>query len=150
GDGAGVKTDQTGSGNAFYYKWPCCGGSNPLPTDFWTVVFPVNNEGSRTTGLIQPRGKPTNRTGQWAFLGGSKFAVNLIDGTSIVMSSPGIGGANAGNIYLTSGPSLGTGVQWFEIAANSDLDGTYAPALAFGAPADANAPLSDFIYVGTS
>src|SRR5439155_26648289 len=31
-----------------------------------------------------------------------------------------------------------------------DLDSTYAPALAFGAPADAFAPLSEFIYAGTS
>ena len=144
GDASGVKTDQTGSGTAYYYKWPCCGGSNPLATDFWTVVFPGNNEVSRTTGLIQPGDNPGTSQGQWPFLGGSRFAVNPIDGTAIVMSS------QAGRIFLTSGPSLGTGVQWFPIGDPGDLDGTYAPALAFGAPVDANAPLSEFIYAGTT
>src|SRR5207248_2699367 len=111
---------------------------------------------SRTTGLIQNGDYPgfippaTTGTGQWPFLGGAKFAVNPIDGTSIVMSSPGINGANGGRVFLTSGPSLGTGVQWFPIANPSDLDNTYAPALAFGAPADAFAPLNDFIYAGTT
>jgi subtilisin-like proprotein convertase family protein len=143
GDGSGVKVDQTGSGTAFYYKWPCCGGSNPLPTDFWSVVYPVNNEVSRTTGLIQNGDDPGNNVGQWPFLGGSKFAVNPIDGTSIVMSS------QAGRIFLTSGPSLGQGVQWFPIGDPTDLDSTYAPALAFGAPVNAGANLSDFIYAGT-
>ncbi len=151
GDGAGVKTDPTGSGQVYYYKWPCCGGSQPLPTDFFTVITqPGNAEVSRTTGLIAPGDSPGYpSSGQWPFEGGSVFAVNPIDGTSIVMSSPGIGGANAGNIYLTSGPSLGTGIQWFEIATGADLDSTYAPALAFGAPANAEANPSDFIYAGT-
>src|SRR5262249_16890412 len=59
-----------------------------------------------------------------------------------------------GNIYRTSGPLTGTGIHWFEIAgteANVQLDGTYAPALAFGAP-NPNVPgvLSDFIYAGTT
>src|SRR5205814_892194 len=145
GDASGVKTDQTGSGTAFYYKWPCCGGSNPLPTDFWSVVFPGNNEVSRTTGLIQAGDNPGfPSTGQWKYLGGSRFAVNPIDGTAIVMSS------SAGRIFLTSGPSLGQGVQWFPIGDPTDLDSSYAPALAFGAPVDANANLSDFIYAGTT
>src|SRR5207253_7875507 len=103
-----------------------------------------NVEVSRTTGLIQPGDDPGSSTGQWPFLGGSKFAVNPIDGSAIVMSS------QAGRIFLTSGPSLGQGVQWFPIGDPSDLDSTYAPALAFGAPASQFAPLSDFIYVGTS
>ena len=55
-----------------------------------------------------------------------------------------------GRIFLTSGPSLGYGVQWFPIGDPGDLDGTYAPAMAFGAPQNAVAPLSNFIYAGTS
>ena len=57
--------------------------------------------------------------------------------------------SQAGRIFLTSGPTLGYGVQWFPIGDPSDLDSTYAPALAFGAPANATAPLSNFIYAGT-
>jgi subtilisin-like proprotein convertase family protein len=152
GDGTGVKTDQTGTGQVYYYKWPCCGGSQPLPTDFFTVaVQPGGGEVSRTTGLIKPGDNPGfPQSGQWPYLGGSKFAVNPIDPTAIVMSNLGTGGSTAGNVYLTSGSSLGTGKQWFEIAARTDLDGTYAPALAFGAPANASASLSNFIYVGTN
>ena len=41
-------------------------------------------------------------------------------------------------------------MQWFDIGDPTDLDGTYAPAIAFGAPANATAPLSDFIYAGTT
>src|SRR5262249_7468150 len=69
---------------------------------------------------------------------------NPIDPTAIVMSS------QAGRIFRTSGPTLGTGIQWFDIGDPGDLDSSYAPAVAFGAPASANAPLSDFIYAGTT
>jgi len=93
---------------------------------------------------LQNGDNPATGAGQWPFLGGSRFAVNPIDSTSIVMSS------QAGRLFLTSGPTLGTGVQWFPIADPGDLDGTYAPAVAFGAPETPTAPLSDFIYAGTT
>ena len=101
-------------------------------------------EVSRTTGLIQAGDNPGfPQSGQWPYLGGSKFAVNPIDGTSIVMSS------QAGRIFLTTGETLGTGVLWFPIGQPGQLDSSYAPALAFGAPANANAGTSNFIYAGT-
>src|SRR5262249_45619847 len=56
----------------------------------------------------------------------------------------------AGRLFLTTGPTLGTGVQWFPIANPTDLDSTYAGAVAFGSPANATAPLSNFIYAGTN
>ena len=54
GDASGVKVDQTGTGTAYYYKWPCC-GAGPLPTDFFSVVLPSTGEVSRLTGLLQVR-----------------------------------------------------------------------------------------------
>src|SRR5207244_4598686 len=37
GDGTGIATDQTGSGTAYSYQWPCC-GINPTTTDFFLVA----------------------------------------------------------------------------------------------------------------
>jgi large repetitive protein len=37
GDGTGIATDQTGSGTAYSYQWPCC-GTNPTTTDFFLVA----------------------------------------------------------------------------------------------------------------
>ncbi len=144
GDYTGVATDQTGSGASYVYAWPCC-GATPLASDFFLVNIPGSGQVSRTTGLIQPGDFTTGvPTGQWPFTGGSNFSVNPIDPSAIIMSS------QAGRIFLTQGPSLGYGIQWFPIAEPTDLDGTYAPATAFGAPVNASAPLNDFLYVGTS
>jgi len=147
GDYAGVATDQTGSGTSYVYAWPCC-GATPLPSDF----FLVNPDGafgspgvSRITGLLQPGDNPGTQSGQWLFTGGSEFAVNPVDPSAIIMSS------SAGRLFRTSGTLTGYGVQWFPIAEPSDLDGSYAGALAFGAPsAPGNVALNDFIYAGTS
>jgi hypothetical protein len=138
GDYAGVATDQTGSGSHYQYAWPCC-GATPLASDFFLYFSPTTGEVSRTTGLLQAGDDPAGSKGQWPFLGTINFAVNPIDPTSIVMSS------TAGRVFLTSGPSIGTGIQWFPIADPTDLDGTQSLAMAFGAPANALAPLSDFI-----
>src|SRR4029078_4648686 len=127
GDATGVEIDQTGSGTAYYYKWPCCGAS-PLASDFSSVVLPGFGEISRVTGLLQPGDDPVANAGQWPLLGGSRFAVNPLDPTSVVVSS------QAGRIFLASGPSIGTGKQWFPIGDPTDLDGTYAGAVAFGSP----------------
>jgi subtilisin-like proprotein convertase family protein len=143
GDYGGVATDQTGSGSSYLYAWPCC-GATPLASDFFLYTSPNIGQVSRTTGLVQAGDDPAAGTGQWPFTGTVNFAVNPIDPTAIVVSS------RAGRIFLTQGPSIGTGIQWFPIADPTDLDGNQSLAMAFGAPADANAPLSDFIYVGTN
>jgi subtilisin-like proprotein convertase family protein len=145
GDGTGVATDQTGSGQVYEYRWPCCGAS-PLASDFFLVQMPGAGQPflSRVTGLLLPGDDPATGAGEWPLVGGSNFAVNAIDPTAIVMSS------QSGKVFRTSGPLTGTGIQWFEID-NGQLDGTYAPAEAFGAPNPATpGVLDDFIYVGTT
>ncbi|MCI0376599.1 MAG: proprotein convertase P-domain-containing protein [Gemmataceae bacterium] len=146
GDGTGVATDQTGSGTVYQYRWPCCVNTFPfLPSDFFLVKEGgQSNFASRTFGLIQAGDDPAQGIGQWPFTGGSNFAVNPIDGSAIVISS------QAGRIFRTEGPILGTGIQWFVIGNPGDLDGSYAPAMAFGAPEANSNVLSDFIYAGTS
>jgi subtilisin-like proprotein convertase family protein len=149
GQGTGVATDPAGSGQVFEYRWPSAGAA-PLPSDFFQYQMPGHQDFiSRVTGLLRTGiDNPATGAGQWPSANGSDFVVNPIDPTAIIMSS------QIGNIYRTSGPLTGTGVHWFEIAgteANVQLDGTYAPALAFGAP-NPNVPgvLSDFIYAGTT
>jgi subtilisin-like proprotein convertase family protein len=144
GDYTGMATDQTGSGTSYVFAWPCCGAS-PLASDFFKVTPAGGTQVSRITGLLQAGDDPASGTGQWPFIGGSNFAVNRIDPTGIVVSSA------AGRIFRTAGPSLGTGVQWFVIGDPTDLDSTYAPAMAFGSPATGpNPALNDFIYAGTT
>jgi subtilisin-like proprotein convertase family protein len=148
GDGTGVATDQTGSGQYYEYRWPCC-GATPLPSDFFLVGIPNGPLVSRTTGLVQSGDNPATGAGEWPFLGGSNFAVNPIDPTGIIISSQA--SSPGPQIFRTFGPLTGTGVQWFVIAGSGDLDGTYAPALAFGAPNPLQpGVLDDFIYAGTS
>lgn len=131
GDGAGVATDQTGSGTTYHYRWPCCGGNF---TDFFTV-----DEVGRTFGLVQTTNDP-----QWPFAGGINFEVNPINGDQMV-----IGGAT-GNLYGTENQ----GRTWFKIADRSVLDGSQVLTMAYGAP-DPTAPgftgaLNNFIYAGTA
>ena len=140
GDGTGVATDQTGSGTLYQYNWPCCGGGG---TDF----FQVNGIG-RTTGLLQSSLPGNTPDPQWPFLGGANFAVNPINGDQIAMSAPGTSPTGSGRVFRT----LDRGLSWFPIGEPANLDGTYAPAIAFGAP-EPNAPagnLGDHILVGTS
>ncbi len=114
-----------------------------LPSDFFQVALPGNpNPVSRTTNLLQAGDIPSINQGQWPDDGivhqqqivTGRFAVNPVDPTAIVLSSDVGNGGTGPNIFRTSGPSTGTGITWFEIGAAADLDGTYAPALAFGAP----------------
>ena len=145
-EGTGVATDQTGQGTLYQFKWPSYINQPPfLASDFFQVTYAAANPISRTTGLLQAGDDPANNVGQWPEDAGSNFAVNPIDPTAIVISSA------AGRVFRTAGPALGTGVQWFPIADPSDLDSTYAPALAFGSPSLlAPAVLNDFIYAGTT
>src|SRR5262249_42530389 len=77
GDGTGVATDQTGSGQVYEYRWPCC-GAFPLPEDFFLVQLP-HHQGqdfiSRVTGLLN------HQPGDFPMIGGSNFTVNPIDPT---------------------------------------------------------------------
>ncbi|WP_254054149.1 Ig-like domain-containing protein, partial [Singulisphaera sp. GP187] len=71
------------------------------------------------------------------------FTVNPIAGDQVMISSA------AGRVFST----IDQGRSWQVIANPADLDGTYAPALTFGAP-DPNGPagignLNNFIYAGT-
>ncbi|MFL5242005.1 MAG: proprotein convertase P-domain-containing protein [Gemmataceae bacterium] len=134
GDATAVKTDQTGSGTIYQYRWPCCGGRN---TDF----FQVNGIG-RTNGLLLAGDDPLNNKGEWPFTGGFNFAVNPVDGSEIVISS------GAGRIFRTNTQ----GINWFSAGEPGVLDGTNAHALAYGAPdpADPTQQLDNFIYAGTN
>jgi subtilisin-like proprotein convertase family protein len=162
GDGAGIATDATGTGTVYTYQWPCC-GTHSQPTDFFSVnpngAFDpkTGNFASRTFGLIQSN-VPGTPDPQWPPEGqafdnnviNSSPAVNPINGNQLLISSV------AGRVFRTSDQ----GLAWFEVGfvagdpgatpANT-LDGTYAPALAYGAPDPANLTgnLDDFFYVGT-
>jgi subtilisin-like proprotein convertase family protein len=145
---AGVATDQTGSGTFYQYNQPSAGGG-AAGTDF----FQVNTIG-RTFGLLQAsnNGFPTDP--QWPYdpagaqavptvaAGGfANFAVNPIDNQQMIISS------SVGRIFGTSDQ----GVIWLPIGDPTALDGSYAPALAYGAPdpADPSGQLNDFLYAGT-
>lgn len=157
GEGAGgVATDQTGSGLAYRDIPPASVNSPLLESDFFQTKA---NNGSpwvgRTTGLLQAGDVPPNY-GQWTWRQGSNFAVNPIDKTGIVISAQ-----NSGRIFRTSGPTTGTGLQWFEIGmpvntvqpvgSLGNVDQAYKSALAFGAPGTSlTSPLHDFIYAGSA
>jgi subtilisin-like proprotein convertase family protein len=158
GDGTGIATDQTGTGTAYSYQWPCCGILSSLAaTDF----FLVNDKGSgyisRTgtggTSLVQHNNPGIVPDPQWPFLAAgvgngttnvvqSNFAVNPINGSQIVI------GSAEGRIFR----SRDQGKTWGVIANPAVLDGTMAPALAYGAPDPANPSqnLDDFILIGTA
>ena len=148
GDATGVATNQqagtvdpsTGqvvSPTLYQYWWPAAGGG-------YTNFFQVDGVG-RTFGLIQgSAGLPTPDP-EWGPTGGSNFTVNPLSGQQIIISSNA--GANAGRLFETENQ----GQTWFIISPS--LDGSYAPALAYGAP-DPSVPgyqgnLDSFIYAGT-
>src|SRR5207302_354071 len=116
-------------------------------TDFFVVTPPGSAPGtgiSRTFGLIQQNDQGKVPDPQWPFTGGSNFAVNPINADQIFISS------QAGRIFAT--PNQGR--IWTVVGDPSALDGSYAPALAYGAP-DPNGPggadaINFFLYAGTS
>jgi subtilisin-like proprotein convertase family protein len=135
--GTDVATDQQGKGTRYEFKWPGFGGN---VTEFFQV-----DGVARTRGLIQASGDPQWTSGP--VFGGlvplGRFAVNPLNGDQVAISS------GAGRIFATTNQAR----DWAVIGAPSDLDGTYAPALAYGAP-DPNAPggvgnLGNFLYAGT-
>ena len=133
GDATGVATDQQGVGTVYQYFWPCCGGNR---TDF----FQVNGVG-RTNGLLQSSIPGPTPDPQWPSTGGSNFAVNPLTGQQVIISS------QAGRVFGTENQ----GLFWNVIGNPGSLDGTYAPALAYGAPLTvASNNLDAFLYAGTS
>ncbi len=147
--GTGIATDQTGgvttanpggSPTSYQYNVPFLGGDT-------TNFFRVQDNGS-TTGLtvnypvawpatnILSNGNGVSQLGN--------FTVNPIDGNQALI------GSNLGDVFETTNK----GTQWLLIGSGSTtFDGTYAQALAYGAP-DPGAPngvgsLNNFIYVGT-
>jgi subtilisin-like proprotein convertase family protein len=153
GDGSGVATDQTGSGTVYEYRWPCCGGS-------FTNFFLVNGV-PRTQGLVQQ----VNGQGvdpQWPLLSPSytaaqvptgNFAVNPFVRSRDPVTSQEIGqviiSSNVGRIFGT----VNNGLQWLVIGEPTDLDSSYAPALAYGSPQSlpggGTGSLNSFLYAGT-
>ena len=142
-DGTGIATDQQGQGIVYQYVWPGFSGSS-------TNFFQVSVDGSpfipETNGLIQAVDDPQWPTAIPLYPGNvvpGNFTVNPLDGNEVIMSS------NAGRIF-----ELGNdGTTWQVIGNPAFLDGTYAPALTFGAP-DPSSPdgvgaLDNFIYAGT-
>ena len=132
GDGTGVATDPTGSGTVLPLLRPGRRGHQLLPGQRQRrpvhrpdlrpgpdAERPRSPVGQRPARLREP-----GRRRATAALG--NFAVNPIDGNQIIISS------NVGRIFRTEDQ----GKNWFVIGEPSQagFDGTYAPALAFGAP----------------
>jgi subtilisin-like proprotein convertase family protein len=141
GDGGGVAVDQQGKGTQLQYWWPCCGGNT-------TDIFQVNGVG-RSFGLFQHSNAGPTPDPQWPVADVINFAINPLNGKQAIISSA------AGRIFRTENQ----GQFWSDIGdpappvGTPALDGTYAGALAFGAP-DPNGPsgvgnLDNFLYAGT-
>jgi len=132
--------------NAILYQfvWPDQGyGGNK--TDF----FQVSTGGafvSRTSGLVQGANDTQWSVGGLNYPNGltfGNFTVNPLVGDQVIISS------NQGRIFSTTN----AGQFWLSIGEPGSLDGSYAPALTYGAP-DPNGPagvgnLNNFIYAGT-
>src|SRR5262249_9887969 len=116
--------------------------------DFFVVTNAGNAPVGRTFGLLQAGDNPGTGQGQWPFTGGSNFAVNPITTSAppdrlvgIVMSS------QARPIFRNQDQAK----PGFVIGEPTDLDATYAPAVAFGAPHTSDlGNLNNFIYAGTT
>ena len=146
--GSGIATDPTGGTtvsnpigtgpSSYEYDQPFLGGDT---TNFFRV-----NQAGQTTGLVN--NYQADFPGVTPVYNGvtplGNFAVNPINGSQILISTA------RGDLYETTNK----GVQWLRIGTGAgDFDGTYAPAVAYGAP-DPNAPnglgnLNNFIYAGT-
>jgi subtilisin-like proprotein convertase family protein len=160
GSGQGVATDQTGTGYVYNFNVPINNGFGGQVTDFFDATPPPGAVHlSRTTGLFltsstNPFGPDTT---DWPAGSAFNFAVSPI--------VPTFGSNNAPNQRMVVSSADGAvfrtvdgGNNWFVIGGTSggtsDLDGTNAQALAYGAP-DPNPAVNplgqpdDFIYAGT-
>ena len=151
GNGDGIATEQnfvtdpnTGAitvrGIVSQYKDPETLTDQGQPvTDFYQV-----DGVGRTFGLLQTAGGGDTVDPQYPFRRGFKLVVNPLNGDQQLVSSA------SGNVFATEDQ----GRNWSLIGdATQTLDGSNAPALAYGAP-DPNGPggvgnLNNFIYAGT-
>ena len=144
--GTGVAVDQQGKNIVFRYLWPEFGGN---VTDFFQVSLDGGKTFvSRTFGLVQTANDPQWPSESANYGNGltfGNFTINPINSDQILISSA------AGRVFST----INQGKDWSVIAEPSQgaLDGSYVPALTFGAP-DPSAPggignLNNFIYAGT-
>jgi len=153
--GVGIAVDQQGNNVAYRYLDPAYGGNG---SDFLQVSTDGGqNWVSRTTGLVQvpndpqwPGQSPTYGGGSNLVTGAStpgsqainfgNFAINPIDSNQAIISS------NVGRIFSTTNQ----GKFWTSIGEPGVLDGSYAPALAFGAPSTTGTGnLNNLLYAGT-
>lgn len=143
GTGVGVGVTPTGDRLVYRYLWPAFGGN---ATDFLQVSTDGGPFVSRTTGLVQTANDPQWPPQSTAYAHGlifGNFTVSPLNGNQAMISS------NAGRIFMTTT----AGDQWLSIGEPGSLDGSYAPALTFGAP-DPKGPagignLNNFLYAGT-
>jgi subtilisin-like proprotein convertase family protein len=153
GDASGMATDQTGSGTAYGYQWPCCGPF--FATDFFRVNFPPSDDAfgvGRTTGLLQSGDDPGMDKGQWPLIDSrvGYFAINPIDKNGGLISSA------QGRVFRSTtlaDPSVGA--NWFPVGEPNSQAGQLQPsisrALAFGAPDPANpGQVNNFLYAGNN
>ena len=140
-----VATDPTGSGTVYQYILPSTLADeiHDLKTSQGVTDFFQVNGVSQTSGLVQASNGGDIPDPEWPFNTGSNFTVNSINGQQILISSQN------GTVFRTENG----GNSWAIIGAPANLDGSYAPALAFGAP-DPNGPggvgnLDNFLYAGT-
>jgi subtilisin-like proprotein convertase family protein len=154
-NGQWVIADPGGSGTVYEYEWPCCAGDGDPAADFFRVILPGTGPDGlgRTLFLVQPEDNPGTGEGDWPegswlmpVVAGGVPAVNPIDAQGLLLSAP-----QTGLVFR----STDEGQTWFVVGGDtllntSQLDGSYAQALAFGAPNPANpAQLDNFLYAGT-
>lgn len=151
--GGSVATDQTGTGTVYDY-------ANPFWSGTYTDFLQVNGTG-RTTGLLTTSadGNVTTHDNEWDdFTESGNLAEGTINGNQSANSNVVVNPINNQQMVISSHPTgdvgaqifatQNQGYQWTVIGTPADLDDTYAPALAYGAPAT-NSPEGSFIYAGT-
>ena len=126
---------------------------------------------SKITGLLLPGDNPAKSQGEWAPLPGFLYGTNLTVAPAVnpdqyyyftinsnlvinpIDPTAGVVSSTDGHIFASSGPTTGLlalDQRWFPIANPTDLDSSYAPALAYGAPSESTpGVLDNLIYAGT-
>jgi subtilisin-like proprotein convertase family protein len=136
GDGTDVVTDPNGASTVYQTAW-----FNYGLTDFLTV-----DGTSRTSGLFQSNEPGTNPDPtNWPSRPSFNMAVNPYSPDPVYKQM--LISSQVGRVFLTNTQ----GREWFPVGEPSQLDGSNARALAFGAP-DPNDPTgatNRFLYAGT-
>ena len=145
GTGKDIETDPTGTGTLYQFRLPQRHRPGPVrahrllrgDASHQRQPAPEDHQPyDRPPAIRRHSGRSARPRGQWGNQDGFNFAVNPIDPSAIVTSSID------GNIFRTSGPTTGYGVEWFQIAQGSQLDGSNANALAYGRPQPGQSQLS--------